>query len=103
MPREEIFCLREKFPVSGRNFLSQEEISCQRKKFPVTGRNSVPEEQISCLSVSGGEKAVPKVYAILVTGCRISGKTMHSVREETIGQHLSAVRNLSNTGERNSS
>ena len=63
----------------------------------------MPEEQISCLSVSGGEKAVPKVYAILVTGCRISGKTMHSVREETIGQHLSAVRNLSNTGERNSS
>ena len=44
-----------------------------------------------------------KAHVIFVTGCRISGKTMHSVREETIGQYLSAVGNLSNTGESNSS
>ena len=54
-------------------------------------------------SVGGGEKTVPKAHAILVTGCRISGKTMHSVRGDTIGQHLSAVGNLSNNGGNNSS
>ena len=31
-------CHRKKFPVTGRNFLSQEETSCHKKKIPAKGR-----------------------------------------------------------------
>ena len=54
-------------------------------------------------SDGGRENTVPMAHAIPVTGCRIRGKTMHSVRGETIGQHSSAVGNLSNNGGNNSS
>ena len=45
--QEEIFCLREKFPVTGRYYLSNEEIYRNRGKFPVNGRNFLWKEEIS--------------------------------------------------------
>ena len=45
--QEEIFCLREKFPVTGRYYLSNEEIYRNRGKFPVKGRNFIWKKEIS--------------------------------------------------------
>ena len=47
MSQEEISCQKQKFPVTGRHFLSQEEISCHRKKFSVTGRHLPPQKEFS--------------------------------------------------------
>ena len=46
VPQEEIYCLRKKFPVTGRNVLSQEEISSDRTKFQLKERNSLSHKEI---------------------------------------------------------
>ena len=48
VPQEEIYCLRKKFPMTGRNFLWQEEMCCHRKKFPLTGQNFSSKKEIPC-------------------------------------------------------
>ena len=40
-------CHREKFPITGGNFLLQEKISSDRKKYPVTGRPFLLRDDIS--------------------------------------------------------
>ena len=62
MPLEEISCLLKKFLVTGGYFLTQDKFYCHRKKFPVIGRNLLSQQNnfpVSERNLVSQEKSFP--------------------------------------------